>query len=98
MLVEDGYEGAVRYHLGDRDALTVGPSGGHDHEIRNGGLAGEVDGDCVLGLHFVGTGEDEAKNLACVRTHLGGSWERAAHADPGDRRCGQGTFLSFRST
>src|SRR5258708_18710570 len=42
-----------------------------NHEVGDRGLAGEIDGDGVLGLHVVNTGEDEAKSLPGVRTHLG---------------------------
>ena len=44
---------------------------GHDHVVADRRLAVQVDGDCVLGLHVVQAGEDEAKRLLRLRTHLG---------------------------
>jgi len=63
-------------------------------------LAGEIDGDGVLGLHVVDTSEDQAKNLLGVRTHPWRSLRGAAtRASPrGDCRCCPGfLFLSLHT-
>ena len=62
--------------------LAVRPARGHDHDVGEAGFAGENDGDGVLGLHVVDTGEDEAKGLLGVRTHLGDLDGGAPRAGP----------------
>ena len=77
--------------------LPIGPAGGHNHEVSDCGLAGEIDGDRVLSLHIVDSGEDEAKSLLGVRAHLGDWFGGAMRASPGDCSCGQGTSFRFLS-
>ena len=43
--------------------MALRPSGGHDHEIGDGGFAVEIDGDGVLGFHVVETGEDSFQSV-----------------------------------
>ena len=43
----------------DRADMAVGPAGGHHHVVADRGLAGEIDGDGVLGLHVVEAREDQ---------------------------------------
>ena len=75
--------------------LAIRPARRHDHGVGDRTLADEIDGDGVLGLHVVDAGEDEAKSLLGVRTHLGDLVGRAAGAGPGDYRCWQGAFPFF---
>ena len=58
-------------------------------------LAGEIDGDGVLGLHIVEAGEDQAQNLLSVGTHLGDGLGGAAGAGSRECRSGQVPFLSL---
>ena len=44
--------------VGDRADLPVRPARGHDHGVGDRGLAGEIDGDGVLGLQGIDSGED----------------------------------------
>ncbi len=85
----------LEHAIRDRADMTVRPPGGHNHESAIEVLPREIDGDGVLGLHVVEAGEDEAKGLLGVRTHLGDRSGGATRAGPGDCRCGQGA-LSFR--
>ena len=70
--------------------MAVRASAGHNHGVGDRGFAGEIDGDGVLGLQVVNAGEDDAKGLVGVRTHLGDLGGGATSASPGECKCGQG--------
>src|SRR6266705_5331969 len=79
----------------DRAHMAVRPAGGHNHGVCDRRFAGEIDGDGVLSLHVVEAGEDQAKNLLSVRSHLGDGFGGAMSASAREYGCRQG-FLSFR--
>ncbi len=81
--------------IGDRADMAVRPAGGHDHEVRNRGFAGKIDGDGVLGLHIVEAMEDQAKGLLGVRSHLGDGFGRTTGGGPERLQVWTGV-LSFR--
>src|SRR5262249_5403992 len=88
----------LEHAIRNRADMTVRPSGGHNHVVGDRGFATQIDGGGVLSLHVVETGEDEAKRLVGVELHLGDGCGPRTYAGPGDGRCGQGSFLSFRPT
>ncbi|MND06226.1 hypothetical protein D3C83_274940 [compost metagenome] len=49
--------------LGHGCNLAVGPAGGDDHEVGDGGFAGHVDDGDILGLVTVESGLDERQQL-----------------------------------
>ena len=55
-------------------------------------LIAQVDCRGVLRLHVVEAGEDDAKRLVGVRTHLRDEVGTAASAGPRDCNCGQRSF------
>ena len=83
------FEHAIRH----RSHMAVGPRGGHDHVVGDGGIIAQVDGGGVLGLHVVEAREDDAERLVGVRSRLGDD-VGAVGAGPQDCNCGQ-RFLPF---
>ena len=79
--------------IGDGADMAVRPSGGHDHVVADRRLAVQINGDGVLGLHIVETGEDKAKGLLGVRMHLGDGLGRGNQGGPRKCRCGQGMLF-----
>src|SRR5262249_10801640 len=96
-VADTGFVQVLEQAVSDRAYLPIGPSGGHNQEVGECALGGEIDGDGVLSLHVVNAGEDEAKDFLGVRTHLGNRVGGATCADPGDCRCGQGLAFPFTS-
>jgi hypothetical protein len=84
--------------VGDGRDMAVRPAAGYDHVIANAGFTVEVDGDDVLGFHFIKLSEDDLQCLLSGRDT--GAWLRdtfgcASDGNPRDKQCVQGPFLSF---
>lgn len=63
---ETGFVEILDHATGDRSHMAARSPRGHDHVIGDGRFATEIEGDGVLGLHFVKAREDEAKRLISV--------------------------------
>ena len=72
---------ALQHAVRDGADMAVRPAAGNHHGVSDRGLAGEIDGDGVLGLHVVEAVEDQAKGPLGVGT-LGDGFGLAAMAGP----------------
>src|SRR5215475_15352998 len=57
-VADTGFVQVLEQTVSDRAHLPIGPPGGHNQEVGERALAGEIDGDSVLSLHIVDAGED----------------------------------------
>src|SRR5262245_10560379 len=88
----------LNHTVGDGRDMAVRTAAGHDHVIANAGFSVEVDGDNVLGFHFIKLSEDDLQCLLSGRDT--GAWLRdtfgcGSDGNPRDKQCVQGPFLSF---
>jgi hypothetical protein len=94
-VLDAGLFQALKHAIGDGADMAIRPAAGDDHRVGECSLAGEVDGDGVLGLHVFEAVEDQSKRLLRVRT-LGDGCGRTTGGGPRSCCGGQGRpFLSF---
>jgi len=57
----------LNHTVGDGRDMAVRTAAGYDHVIANAGFSVEVDGDDVLGFHFIKLSEDDLQCLLSSR-------------------------------